>query len=119
MPNGGRTAHAGQNIATTTNIKRHSCVKASMPMSYRPQHQHGLFESGPPGVSLEQPPQGPMINVAKLGDSKTCVVCGGVATLRIVQPSLATLGWVDDCSIPYDIPPMPMWQCPGTGRAPC
>jgi hypothetical protein len=50
-------------------------------------------------------------HVSKLGDSKPCVVCGGVATLLIVQPSLATRGWVDDRSIPYDIPPMPMWQC--------
>lgn len=52
-----------------------------------------------------------MLNVAKLGDTKPCVVCGSVATLRLVQPSLATLGWVDERSIPYDIPPMPMWQC--------
>ncbi len=52
-----------------------------------------------------------MLNVAKLGDSKPCVICGGEATLRIVQPSLATLGWVDDRSSPYDIPPTPMWQC--------
>ena len=51
------------------------------------------------------------LNVAKLGDSKPCVVCGGVTILQIVQPSLATLGWVDDRSIPYDVPPMPMWQC--------
>jgi hypothetical protein len=49
--------------------------------------------------------------VAKLGDSKPCFVCGGVAILQIVQPSLATLGWVDDRSIPYDIPPRTMWQC--------
>jgi hypothetical protein len=34
-----------------------------------------------------------------------------VAILRIVHPSAATLGWVDDRSIPYDIPPVPMWQC--------
>jgi hypothetical protein len=49
--------------------------------------------------------------VAKLGDSKVCGVCGGRAILRIVQPSLATLGWVDDRSIPYDTPTLPMWQC--------
>jgi hypothetical protein len=49
--------------------------------------------------------------MAKLGDSKPCGVCGGVAILRIVQPSVATLGWVDDRSIPYDIPSLPMWQC--------
>ena len=49
--------------------------------------------------------------MAKLGDSKRCGVCGGVAILRIVQPSLATLGWVEDGSIPYDVPPTPMWQC--------
>jgi hypothetical protein len=24
---------------------------------------------------------------------------------------MATLGWVDDGSIPYDVPQMPMWQC--------
>lgn len=51
------------------------------------------------------------LNLSRLGDSKPCVVCGGVTILRIVQPSLATLGWVDDRSIPYDIPSMPMWQC--------
>jgi hypothetical protein len=51
------------------------------------------------------------LNVAKLGDSRLCDLCGGVATLRIVQPSLATLGWVDDRSIPYDTPSTPMWQC--------
>jgi hypothetical protein len=34
-----------------------------------------------------------------------------VAILRIVQPSAATLGWVDDRSIPYDVPSVPMWQC--------
>jgi hypothetical protein len=51
------------------------------------------------------------LNVAKLGDSKPCFVCGGVAILQLVQPSLATLGWVDDRSIPYDIPPLTMWQC--------
>jgi len=28
----------------------------------------------------------------------------------MVQPSMATLGWVDDGSIPYDVHPMPMWQ---------
>jgi hypothetical protein len=50
-------------------------------------------------------------HVTKLGDSKVCTVCGGRAILRIVQPSLATLGWVDDGSIPYDIPALPMWQC--------
>ena len=49
--------------------------------------------------------------MAKLGDSKPCGVCGGVTTLQIVQPSVATLGWVDDHSIPYDIPSLPMWQC--------
>ena len=52
-----------------------------------------------------------MRKVAKLGDITPCVVCGGVAILRIVQPSMATLGWVDDGSIPYDTPPLPMWQC--------
>jgi hypothetical protein len=70
-----------------------------------------LFETRLASVSLEQPFSGRMLNVAKLDDSKPCVVCGGVATLRLVQPSLATLGWVDERSIPYDIPPMPMWQC--------
>jgi len=49
--------------------------------------------------------------VPKLGESKRCGACGGVAVLRIVQPSMATLGWVDDGSIPYDVPQMPMWQC--------
>jgi len=24
---------------------------------------------------------------------------------------MATLGWVDGGSVPYDVPPMPMWQC--------
>jgi hypothetical protein len=24
---------------------------------------------------------------------------------------VATLGWVDDRSVPYDIPSSPMWQC--------
>jgi hypothetical protein len=49
--------------------------------------------------------------MAKLGDLKTCVVCGGMTILRILHPSAATLGWVDDHSIPYDIPSLPMWQC--------
>jgi len=49
--------------------------------------------------------------VAKLGDSKPCGVCGGPTTLRLVQPSMATLGWVDDGSVPYDVPPVLMWQC--------
>lgn len=49
--------------------------------------------------------------MAKLGDSKPCSTCGGVAILRIVQPSMATLGWVDGGSVPYDVPPTPMWQC--------
>ena len=49
--------------------------------------------------------------VTKLGDVKPCVVCGGVTILRIVQPSMPTLGWVDDRSIPYDVPPVAMWQC--------
>jgi hypothetical protein len=49
--------------------------------------------------------------VTRLGDSKACSFCGGTAVLRIVQPSLATLGWVDDRSIPYDTPSLPMWQC--------
>jgi hypothetical protein len=49
--------------------------------------------------------------VAKLGDLKPCVFCGGAAILRIVQPSMATLGWVDDRSIPYDVLAVPMWQC--------
>jgi hypothetical protein len=49
--------------------------------------------------------------VPKLGDSKRCDVCGGVTILRIVQPSMTTLGWVDDRSTPYDVPPLPMWQC--------
>jgi hypothetical protein len=49
--------------------------------------------------------------MAKLGDSKVCTVCGGKAILRIVQPSFTTLGWVDDGSIPYDTPPLLMWQC--------
>jgi hypothetical protein len=53
------------------------------------------------------------MTVPKLGDSKVCGICGGTAILRIVQPSFATLGWVDDCSIPYDTPPLPMWQCEG------
>jgi hypothetical protein len=38
-----------------------------------------------------------------------------VAILRLVQPSMATLGWVDDRSIPYDVPPLPMWQCEECG----
>jgi hypothetical protein len=49
--------------------------------------------------------------MARLGELKPCAVCGGVAILRIVQPSIATLGWVDDCSIPYDVPPLLMWEC--------
>jgi hypothetical protein len=49
--------------------------------------------------------------MAKLGEFKRCRVCGGAAVLRIVQPSLATLAWVTDGSSPYDVPPMPMWQC--------
>jgi len=49
--------------------------------------------------------------VAKLGDSKPCGICGGVTTLRLVQHSMATLGWVDDGSVPYDVPPVLMWQC--------
>jgi hypothetical protein len=24
---------------------------------------------------------------------------------------MATLGWVDDGSVPYDVPPVLMWQC--------
>jgi hypothetical protein len=52
-----------------------------------------------------------MRKVAKLGDVKPCVVCGGVAILLIVQPSMATLGWVDGRTIPYDVPAAPMWQC--------
>jgi hypothetical protein len=34
-----------------------------------------------------------------------------MAILRVVQPSAATLGWVDDRLIPYDTPSLPMWQC--------
>jgi len=49
--------------------------------------------------------------VAKLGESRTCVVCGGVTILRLVQPSAATLGWVDEESTPYDVPSLPLWQC--------
>ena len=49
--------------------------------------------------------------MARLGDSKACGICGGKSILRIVQPSLATLGWVDDRSIPYDTPPLPLWRC--------
>jgi hypothetical protein len=49
--------------------------------------------------------------MAKLGDSKPCGICGGAAILRLVQPSMATLGWVDDGSVPYDLQPMLMWQC--------
>lgn len=49
--------------------------------------------------------------MAKLGDSKLCGVCGGVTTLRLAQPSMGTLGWVDDRSVPYDVPPVLMWQC--------
>jgi hypothetical protein len=52
-----------------------------------------------------------LTDVTKLGDSKVCTVCGGRVILRLVQPSLTTLGWVDDGSIPYDTPPLPMWQC--------
>jgi hypothetical protein len=51
--------------------------------------------------------------MARLGELKRCTVCGGVATLGIVQPSMATLGWVDDCSAPYDVPTLLMWQCEG------
>jgi hypothetical protein len=49
--------------------------------------------------------------MARLGDSKACSICGGKSILRVVQPSLATLGWVDDRSIPYDTPPLPLWLC--------
>jgi hypothetical protein len=49
--------------------------------------------------------------VAKLGEFKRCTVCGGLAILAIVQPSMATLGWVDDFSVPYDVPTLLMWQC--------
>jgi hypothetical protein len=69
-----------------------------------------VFETSRVGVSLIVFSRR-RLNVAKLGDSKPCVVCGGVTTLRIVHLSLATLGWVDERSTPYDIPPMPMWQC--------
>jgi hypothetical protein len=70
-----------------------------------------LFETQLAGVFLQWRLPGRMLNVSKLGDSKPCIVCGGVTTLRIVQPSLATLGWIDESSIPYDISPLPMWQC--------
>jgi hypothetical protein len=50
-------------------------------------------------------------HVAKLGQSRTCVVCGGETILQLVQPSAATLGWVDDRSTPYDLPSLAMWQC--------
>jgi hypothetical protein len=49
--------------------------------------------------------------MARLGDSKPCGVCGGVAVLRLVWPSVATLGWVDGPPIPYDVASMPMWHC--------
>lgn len=49
--------------------------------------------------------------MAKLGDTKPCGVCGGTAILQIVQPSVATLGWVDGPPIAYDVPSLPMWQC--------
>jgi hypothetical protein len=47
----------------------------------------------------------------KLGDTNECGVCGGVSILRLLQPSVATLGWIGGRTIPYDIPPLPMWQC--------
>jgi hypothetical protein len=49
--------------------------------------------------------------MARLGDTKPCGVCGGPAVLRIIQPSAATLGWVDGRSSPYDVPTRPMWHC--------
>jgi len=50
--------------------------------------------------------------MSKLGETRRCGVCGGETILRIVQPSAATLGWVDGGSVlPYDIPSLPMWQC--------
>jgi len=49
--------------------------------------------------------------MARLGDTRRCDACGGAAILRIVQPSIATLGWVDSPSIPYDVPSIPMWRC--------
>ena len=54
---------------------------------------------------------GASTDVAKLGDSKPCAICGGAAILRLVQPSMATLGWVADASVPYEVPPLLMWQC--------
>lgn len=49
--------------------------------------------------------------MARIGDTIPCSVCGGLAVLRLVQPAIAILGWVDGSQIPYDIPSMPMWQC--------
>ncbi len=49
--------------------------------------------------------------MAKLGDHRICGVCKGTATLRLLQPSAATLGWVDEHSLPYDVSPVLMWQC--------
>jgi hypothetical protein len=50
-------------------------------------------------------------DVAKLGQSKMCAVCGGETILQLVQHSAATLGWVDDRSTPYELPSLPMWRC--------
>jgi hypothetical protein len=47
----------------------------------------------------------------RLGDSKPCGVCGGASILRLLQPSVATLGWIESPSIPYDVPLLPMWHC--------
>jgi hypothetical protein len=47
----------------------------------------------------------------KLGDTSQCGVCGGMSVLRLLQPSVATLGWIESRSIPYDVPALPMWQC--------
>lgn len=49
--------------------------------------------------------------MSKLGETKSCDMCGGTAVLRVVQPSFAILGWVDGSSFPYEVPTLLMWQC--------
>ena len=49
--------------------------------------------------------------MARLNDTRPCKVCGGDSVLHMVQPAAATLGWIGDRSIPYDVPALPMWEC--------
>jgi prepilin-type processing-associated H-X9-DG protein len=49
--------------------------------------------------------------MAKLGDERLCVICGGRAVLQRAHPSGLTLGWVDGHALPYDPEVVPVWQC--------